>query len=131
MLASVLVVCQLMAMALPRDCTLRTIASELKAPTEFVRLVLRNMTGLQRDCQVRLLLTSNIRYPDYQIEDFIYDVDDGEERRIPVEAKIVRGRNHTELDYENEAIPTEWSLQAMHYREVQQLLGELRAARSS
>ncbi|MCD2184209.1 hypothetical protein [Rhizobium sp. GN54] len=70
---------QLSGMPLPYDSTLRTIAKELKDPTEFVRQVLGNMTGLQRDCQVRLLLTSNIRFPDYQVEDFIYDDDEGEE----------------------------------------------------
>lgn len=128
MLASAFALWQLIAMALPNGSTLRTISTELKAPAEFIRRVLGNMTGLQRDCQVRLLLTSNIRYPDYQVEDFIYDEDDGEERRVPIGAKIVRGRNHKELDYENDTIPTQWSAHAMQYLEVQQLLGELRGA---
>lgn len=92
-------------------------------------MVLGNMTGLKRDCQVRLLLTSSPRYPDYQIEDFIYDEVDGEELRIPFPVKIVRGRTHQELDYEHEPAPDAWSGEAMHFSEVQALLGGLRSLR--
>lgn len=118
-------------MKLPADATVRTIVDSLKTPTEFVRQVLGNMTGPQRDCQVRLLLNSDARFPDYQVEDFIYDDADGEEIRIPIPVKIIRGRMQKELDYENEPIPENWSNEAMHFTEVQALLGELRLRRSA
>lgn len=116
-------------MPLPSNSTLRTVAPQLKDPIEFVRRVLASMTGLQRDCQVRLLLTSDPRYPDYQVEDFVYDDEGGEQNQIPIPAKIVRGRSQKELDYDNEPIPDEWSDEVMHYSEVQVLLGELRNSR--
>lgn len=114
-------------MPLPPDSTLKSLVDQLKKPTEFVRLVLGNMTGLQRDCQVRVLLTSDPRFPDYQVEDFVYDYQDGEEVQIPLPVKIVRGRTQKELDYDNEPIPEQWSDEAMHFREVQALLGDLRS----
>ncbi|MBY5587911.1 hypothetical protein HFO49_10530 [Rhizobium leguminosarum] len=86
------------------------------------------MTGLQRDCQVRVSLVSNIRYPDYQIEDFIYDDDAGQEVKIAVPVRIFRGRTHKEYDYENNDFLIDWSGKAMHYSEIQQLLDELRKA---
>ncbi|WP_141399525.1 hypothetical protein [Rhizobium sophoriradicis] len=89
------------------------------------------MAGLHRDCQVRVSLVSNIRCPDYQIEDFIYDDDDGEEVKIAVPVRIFRGRTHKEVDYESDDLLIGWSSKAMHYGDIQQLLGELRKAGGS
>ncbi|RVQ04150.1 hypothetical protein [Sinorhizobium meliloti] len=114
---------------LPADCTLWSLRGSLKDPKEFVRQVLGNMTGHQRDCQVRLALDSKPSGPDYRIEFFIYDTIEGEQVAFPQTAAIFKGRAHTETLYDGTELDRPWSAEAMTFQEVQHLLGQLRSSK--
>lgn len=111
---------------LPSDCTFRSISGELKGATEFVRSAFHNMTGCNQDCQVRIALDSNVRFPDYRLEMLIEDEEGGETIVHAQPIAVFSGRNHkgTLSDADNLSRP--WSSAAMTYAEVQRLLGELR-----
>ncbi|MDW9358925.1 hypothetical protein [Sinorhizobium meliloti] len=116
---------------LPADCTLWSLKGNLKDPKEFVRQVLGNMTGHQRDCQIRLALDCPALYPDYQVEFFIYDDVEGEEIAFAQTAAVFKGRGHREVTYDGTELNRPWSSKTMTFLEVQQLLGELRGILSS
>ncbi len=111
---------------LPSDCTFRSISGELKDATEFVRSAFHNMTGCNQDCQVRIALDSNMRFPDYRLEMLFEDEEDGETIIHAQPIAVFSGRNHkgTLSDAGNLSRP--WSSAVMSYKQVQRMLGELR-----
>ncbi len=115
-----------MKQLLPSDCDFRSISDELKNPTEFVRAALGNMAGCSQECQVRIALDSNVRFPDYRLEMLFEDGDGGETIIHAQSIAVFSGRKHegTLSDASNLSRP--WSSAAMTYAQIQQLLGELR-----
>ncbi|MHA6641369.1 hypothetical protein [Mesorhizobium sp. A623] len=113
---------------LPSDATLRSIASGLKHPEEFVRAVFANMRGGRDDQGMRVALDSNPAAPDYCIEMYF------EERNASGEWETVghqflvafSGRNHKEARRQEDEVSRAWSSEAMSWGCVQALLGELR-----
>lgn len=117
-----------MKVPLPTDATLRSIASGLKHPEEFVRAVFANMRGGRDDMGMRIALDSNPAAPDYCIEMYF------EERTVTGEWEVVGsqflaafvGRNHREVPLTDDESARPWSNAAMSWENVQALLGELR-----
>lgn len=111
---------------LPSDCTARSMKMDFKNPEEYVRALFGNMTGYDKECQVRLALDSSPRFPDYQVEMLFYDDENGEEIVHAQSSAVFSGRTHKGelVDHANTFRP--WSSQVMSYLEVRTLLGELR-----
>lgn len=105
--------------------TLRTAVEEIADPVEFVRQVLQNMTGMHGDSIVRVGLKGPAERPSYRIEMLIYDKDGTD---VIHEQPIVNihGRTHKELNL-TDPDHEHWSTVSMSFKEVQILLGELRA----
>ncbi|PYE88765.1 hypothetical protein C7477_106138 [Phyllobacterium leguminum] len=115
--------------ALPPDATLVTIMGLVDNQTEYVRAVLGNMRGYDKDCQVRLSINSNPRRPDYLIEALFYDAIDGEDVAHPQSVAIFNGRTHKGALAVEDTKRRLWSSHAMRFEAVQRLLGELRGLR--
>ncbi|MGO7837671.1 hypothetical protein ELG83_30240 (plasmid) [Rhizobium leguminosarum] len=114
---------------LPNYSTLRSLANGIKDPEEFVRRVLANMQGLKRDCAIRVDIASQAKNPGYYLFDFIYDMEDGLEVQHEILMGRFDGKTHRSVEIDDLGSQVNSSTNSMHYREVQQLLGELRQAK--
>lgn len=104
------------------DSTLRTISQHLTDSHEFVRKVLGNMTGLSRNCAVRLLCNSDPARPDYLIEMLIYDEEEGEVVTHHQPLAVISGKTHRQISDDWRRL---YSSSEMTFAEVQELLGDL------
>jgi hypothetical protein len=86
------------------------------------------MTGLYRDCAVRLLCNGDPMRPDYLIEMLIYDDDDGEVAIRHQSLSAISGKTHREISGWQKR---HWCNASMTFSEVQELLGELRRSAQS
>jgi len=109
-----------------QDTTLRTIVETLPDAQEFVRRVLGNMTGCSGDCQVRFAVDRKTRRPDYLVEMLIFDEVTGLEIIHIQSLAVVSGRTHEGDLVDATNIRRAWSTEAMTFKQVQLLLGELR-----
>lgn len=115
-----------MKTAIPADATLRTLAGTLVRSVDFVRSVLENMTGYYQDCQVRAACNSDPRRPDYLLEMLFFDQEDGAEVVHRQSVTVFQGKTQKGACSMDDRAERVWSDSAMSFREVQQLLGDLR-----
>lgn len=111
---------------LPASSTFRTSVGNIPNGPEFVRAAFHNMRGYHGDCQIRLALDSPLSRPIYRVEFFIHDEINGEEVAFPQPAAAFQGTKHRELTYDDAEARSAWSLVAMSYKDMKQLIGELR-----
>lgn len=88
--------------------------------------LLRNGPGCG-DCQVRLAVDRKTKRPDYLVEMLIFDEVTGLEIIHIQSLAVVSGRSHEGELVNSANIRRSWSAEAMTFKEVQTLLGELRA----
>lgn len=106
---------------LPRDATLRSVKSSL--PEEYVRLVLKQLHDCERslgDAQVRICLDRKTVPPYYRV-DAVMDLETGETTNW----ESFSGRTHRLLS-EKQSENVTWSQEAMTFRQVSELIGEIR-----
>lgn len=111
---------------IPEDATLADIAQALSNPVEYIRRVLASLVecGARKDRDyyaVEFSLQSDPAAPDYQIVE-IMDYESG--GAMPLNAR--RGKSHKVMNDDN-AMKIIWWGGRTTFREVQKLLGELRA----
>ena len=120
-------------MPLAKDVILTDIPSSLRSPKEYVRRVLENMAGFRREhgaAVVRIGTTGSGVAPHYRIQkensrtgEFAAVVDNDEEGYF----SAFHGSSHKKLPLGSSELRSEhWSVKAMTFEEVQQLLGSLR-----
>jgi hypothetical protein len=109
-----------------RERPLRTILRSLPNAEEFVRSVLANMTGYRGDCQVRISTDGRGKYPDYIVEMLIFDEETGLEIIHVQSIAVFAGKTHKGELVDSTNLHRAWSWDALTFKEVQMLLGELR-----
>lgn len=106
---------------LPSNATLRSVKSSL--PEEYARLVLKQLLDCERslgDARIRICLNLKSDPPHYRI-DAVMDLETGETTNWG----SFSGRTHRPLS-ERQSENAIWSQDAMTFRQVSELIGEIR-----
>ncbi|MGO8074032.1 hypothetical protein AB9F41_16120 [Rhizobium leguminosarum] len=110
---------------LGQNATIEMILESVPNSEEYVRQVLSNMTGMNKQCAVRIRIGGSRGSPDYIIDELFFDDDDPEHTGQPVPMKAFNGRTHKEIVdfefYERD----HWAYNGLSFREVQAILGRL------
>lgn len=119
--------------SLPYSATIATVVEGLSEPEEYVRGVFSNMGKRSDGRRVRISVKSNTGAPDYIVDEQVeapLDPDDATElgRSMPIDA--FKGSTHKQLTFGKFDDATNWSTEAMTWKQVQELLGTVRAPHS-